>query len=343
MVTKFFAVTTRGLEAVSAEEIGGIEAVSITCIGYRRVEGSCDGRLAPLPGLRTVDDVFLEAARWREVTHTRDMLARFEREAEQLELVSLATACAELREVRQPPRFSVTASFVGKRNYTSNEIKAAVAAGVRAQYPWAYTEDDRSADLNIRVFIEHDTALVGLRLSKAPLHERPYKEVQRPGSLKPPVAAAMLRLGGVRPGMRVLDPCCGAGTILIEAGISGALPVGGDIEVEAVQAAWENASWAGVQTQIAAWDAGRLPLIDGSAEAIVTNLPWGRQIAIEQASDEFYAAASAEMERVLAAGGRIVALTGAAEHLVFSRLAMEKSVEISLYGQTPTIGVYWKG
>src|SRR5262249_7281388 len=36
-------------------------------------------------------------------------------------------------------------------------------------------------------------------------------------SLRPTVAAAMVRLAGIGPGMTVLDPFCGAGTILAEA------------------------------------------------------------------------------------------------------------------------------
>jgi 23S rRNA G2445 N2-methylase RlmL len=286
--------------------------------------------------------MFLEAARWGQVTHRRDMLKRFEAESQQLELRSLAAACAAIREVRETPMFSVSASFVGKRNYSSNEIKAAVAAGVSARYPWVYTDDDRSAELNIRVFIEHGLALVGVRLSRVPLHERPYKQVQRPGSLKPPVAAAMLMLGGVRPGMRVLDPCCGAGTILIEAGVMGALPIGGDIEVEAAAASRANFSNAAVRALMAVWDARRLPLDDESVDAIVTNMPWGRQVTIQPASDEFYATVCGEMERVLRPGGCIAALAVDSERLTFSRLALEQSVEISLFGQTPTIRLYHK-
>ena len=59
------------------------------------------------------------------------------------------------------------------------------------------------ADLNVRLFIEHETASVGLRLGQVPLQERRWKRAHRPGSLKPPVAAAMLRLAGLAPGQDV--------------------------------------------------------------------------------------------------------------------------------------------
>ncbi len=83
------------------------------------------------------------------------------------------------------------------------------------------------AELNVRLFIEHAEALVGLRLGATPLHRRSYKQAQRPGSLKPPVAAALLELLAPQPGERLLDPCCGVGTILVEAARRGGLARGG--------------------------------------------------------------------------------------------------------------------
>ena len=68
-----------------------------------------------------------------------------------------------------------------------------------------------------------------------------YKQENVPGSLKPTVAAALLSLAGVRPGTRVLDPCCGAGTILIEAEAVQAEGWGGDIDLQIVKAAQNNA------------------------------------------------------------------------------------------------------
>jgi tRNA (guanine6-N2)-methyltransferase len=47
-----------------------------------------------------------------------------------------------------------------------------------------------------------------------------------PGTLHLPVAAAMVRLAGVRPGDAVVDPCRGAGTVLVESPVPG---VGSDL------------------------------------------------------------------------------------------------------------------
>jgi 23S rRNA G2445 N2-methylase RlmL len=241
-----------------------------------------------------------------------------------------------LREVPQAPAFSVTASFVGKRNYGSEEIKGAVSEGIMSHHDWRYT-DDAAADLNVRVFIERETAFVGLRLGRRPLHEREYKKVHRAGSLKPPVAAAMLLLTGAAPGQSLLDPCCGAGTILVEAGKIGAAVCGGDIDLSAVSAARVNARAAGIAAGINVWDACVLPISDGSVERIVSNLPWGRQAPISGGLARFYRDLCAEMRRVLAPGGRIAVLTNAPQLMRFQDLRRDNQLEISLFGQTPTI------
>jgi tRNA (guanine6-N2)-methyltransferase len=125
------------------------------------------------------------------------------------------------RTIPQLPTVSVTANFVGRRKYSTEEIKQAVAKGVNERYRWVYSERFDQSDLNLRLFLDHDRAVMGLRLSPTPLHRRPYKQEHLPGSLKPTIAAALGVLGEVEPGQIVLDPFCGAGTILTEAAVVG--------------------------------------------------------------------------------------------------------------------------
>ncbi|MCC6804068.1 MAG: methyltransferase domain-containing protein [Anaerolineae bacterium] len=336
-MTNIFALTVRGLESVCAEEMAALPGVAIAETAYRRVAATGDGALDALLRLRTVDDLYLDAGTWTGIGHTRDMLAVLQWHAAQLELDAIAGQIASVRPLPPQPVFSITASFVGRRNYTTDEIKRTIAEGILSLYDWRYTPDDREADLNVRLFIEHETAYVGVRLGKHPLHERAYKAVERPGSLKPTVAAAMLRLAGADPGARLLDPCCGSGTIVIEGALLGAAAQGGDIDPEAVEAALANASAAGVEVAITQRDARVLPLPDRSIDCVVTNLPWGRQIAVDDALAGLYADVCSEIERVIAPGGRIVVLTSAPDYLVFRRLRQTGAVEISLFGQTPAI------
>jgi tRNA (guanine6-N2)-methyltransferase len=144
----------------------------------------------------------------------------------------------------------------------------------------------------------------------------------------------------VFPGRTLLDPCCGAGTILIEGALMGAVAMGGDSDPEAISAAHTNASAAGASVDIQTWDARALPLQDESVDRIVTNLPWGRQIVVDEPLERFYEDVCAEMERVLAPGGRIAVLTSTSQLLRFKHLRQQRAIEISLFGQNPTIALY---
>jgi 23S rRNA G2445 N2-methylase RlmL len=339
-VTRVFALATRGLEAICADEMAALPGVTIEQVAYRRVAATCSVPLAPLLGLRTVDDVFLDVAAWSGIVRQRSALGRLGELGAQLDLCQAATHCAEVRTVPRAPAFSITANFVGKRNYSTAEIKQACAEAIAAAHGWAYTPDDAGADLNVRVFIDHDVAFVGVRLGERPLHRRPYKQAHVPGSLKPPVAAAMLALAEVEPGMRLLDPCCGAGTILIEAAQIGAVAQGGDCDPVAVTAARANISAAGISADVREWDARALSLDDGVFERVVTNLPWGREVQVDAALEVFYRRVCAETRRVLAPGGRIAVLTSLPHLVIFPDLRRDVMLEISLFGQTPTVLIF---
>lgn len=336
-----FALTTRGIEHISADEIDALPNCTVDTVGYRRISATC-ADIRPLLDLRTVDDVFLLLAEWGNIDHTRAALRQIGHLSARFPLEEAVSVLGTLRPIASPPTFSITASFVGKRNYSTPEIKQACAKGIEASRHWQYHEDERETDLNIRIFMEHNRTWVGVRVAKRPLHERPYKQTHLPGSLKPPVAAAMVKLADVHTGMRVLDPTCGTGTILIEAALSGAVVIGGDIDIEAINVAKANALSANVPIDLRIWDAQKLPLADRSIDRVVCNLPWGRQIVVDDSLRHFYGQICGEIERVLGNGGRAVLLTSTPELVAFKVLRLDEQIEISVFGQNPSVMVFSK-
>jgi 23S rRNA G2445 N2-methylase RlmL len=332
--TPFFALTTRGLEFVSAQEIAASGAM-VTETAYRRVAGHIVDSPDRLLNLRTVDDVYMTLASWDDIGHQRSMLAVFTWQARQLELADAVDTLRRIRQIGDPVVFSVTASFVGKRNYSADEIKQAIADGIQDRYDWIYTSDDREADLNLRLFIEHHMAYVGVRLASHPLHERDYKTAQIAGSLKPSVAAALVLLADKKPGAELLDPFCGAGTILAEAMHLGYDAVGGDRSLEALAASQVNIP----DGTFVCWDAGGLPLRAEKFDAIATNLPWDRQIAVDDSLSALYRRAMSEIRRVIKPEGTAVLLTSTPDSLVHEGFTSIRQFEISLFGQTPTVTV----
>ena len=120
----------------------------------------------------------------------------------------------------------------------------------------------------------------------------------------------------------------------------GAAVQGSDLDIEAVKAARANSKAAGVHVRIEQWDARHVRLPDHSIDRIVTNLPWGRQVAVDDSLATFYREVCEEIERVVTQAGRVVVLTSAPQLLLFEALRCEQALEISLFGQRPTISVY---
>lgn len=124
-------------------------------------------------------------------------------------------------------------------------------------------------------------ATVALRIADRPAHRRAYKQATVPGTLHPPLAAAMVRLASVHSRGVVLDPCCGAGTLLVEAdrAAPGAVLVGVDRDPAALRAASVN----GPLVKWVRADAGRLPVPSGSVDRVLVNPPWSRQVPAQGA------------------------------------------------------------
>jgi len=151
--------------------------------------------------------------------------------------------------------------------------------------------------------------LAGVRLSDDALAQRTWKRAHLPASLKPTVARALVSLAALHHGQTVVDPMCGAGTILRECAeaVRGLRLLGGDLDSEQLDAARVN---AGKQSSLVRWDATKLPLRDGSVGVVITNPPYGRQHEAVAGLDRLYRRAMRESARVLRIGGRAVVLTG---------------------------------
>ena len=110
-----------------------------------------------------------------------------------------------------------------------------------------------------------------------PLHLRDYRVASRPGALHPPLARALALVAGDG---AFLDPCCGTGTVAIEAALAdpSRRVLGYDIDPGALAAACANARAARLPLPFAHADAAALPLRDASVDAAAANLPWERRV-----------------------------------------------------------------
>jgi len=317
--TRLFARTIHGLEHVAAQELRE-RGCTVLAVSPRQLVLRGPVSLLDQPP-RTVDDLF------------RLVLAAPDPGPTKPDLVGLSRLLAHTPlDVPAARLLSVSASTAGHRTYGRHDVEDTVGAVLASRLGAGYVSirDGRvppSGTVDWRVTIDSSGVHIGLRGgARPPLHRRPWKVASVPGTLHPPVAAAMVRLAGVRPGDLVVDPCCGAGTVLVESPGPGA---GSDIA--GVAAARVNAH----HRQNIAWstaDARRLPYPDASVDHIVTNPPWNRQVAANGTVAEFLR----EWRRVLRPGGRLTCLAPWPSLPGFRTLARHP---ISLFGQHPVITV----
>jgi tRNA (guanine6-N2)-methyltransferase len=209
-------------------------------------------------------------------------------------------------------RFRVVARQAGEHDYRRVDLKRTVERAMEERGDHTWRLDEQDADVELWVTLLGAELMVAVRLSDERMRHRDYKVAHRPGSLRPAVAAAMAWLSEPRDDDIVLDPFCGTGTILIERAHLGryAMLIGADRDPAAVRAALQNIGPRYKPIEIHGdWDAGAMPIGDGSVNKIVTNLPWGIRHGSHSENRRRYGDWMAEMKRVLAADGKMVVLS----------------------------------
>ena len=138
-------------------------------------------------------------------------------------------------------------------------------------------------------------------------HKKPFFY---PGAISPDIARALVNLCEIRTGDLVLDPFCGTGGILLEAGMIRARVLGIDVQESMVRGADLNLRSHGFEYQLASGDACNLPLKDGSIDAVVTDPPYGRSaVVMAKSVESLYRNALLEIYRVMKRRGHAVVVS----------------------------------
>jgi putative N6-adenine-specific DNA methylase len=115
---------------------------------------------------------------------------------------------------------SARASPLTSLNFAALRIKDAVCDALRASHGARPGVDTKNPDLPVALFVGPEHASLYVDLSGEPLFKRGWREDKGEAPLKETLAAALLAAAGWQGRAAdgpLLDPCCGAGTIAIEA------------------------------------------------------------------------------------------------------------------------------
>lgn len=143
--------------------------------------------------------------------------------------------------------------------------------------------DLENPDITIKVYIEDGKAFIcelieDINRSLFEKRRNQNRPFSSPVSLDPVLARVLVNLSGVRPGEHVLDPFCGTGGILIEAGLCGVGVHGLDVKDEMVSGSERNLEEYGIiNHDIRQGEVSRIDeVFQRDFDAIITDLPYGK-------------------------------------------------------------------
>jgi len=136
----------------------------------------------------------------------------------------------------------------------------------------------------------------------------PKKKIKtHPAMLKPKLARILINLTGAK--KQLLDPFCGTGSILIEAGVLGLKPIGSDIEKKMIWYSQLNTKHFKIKAKLKQLDATQLETgykLD-SIESIACDPPYGKSSTLAgKKMEELYPNFLKSANKVLKTGGRVV-------------------------------------
>ncbi|MGF1578148.1 MAG: methyltransferase [Gemmataceae bacterium] len=349
-----YGMTHLGLEPIASEELSEDFGAEVKRTSPGIVVFRVDDITKSLLKVRTTEDIFLLGWGSDQLTFRAADLRKIQKwTAEDVKWDRLLQIHHTIRpKPSGKPTYRLVAQMTGKHGYRRVDALKALAKGLGGKLPSSWKHAEENASIEIWLTIHGRTAVCGVRLSDRTMRHRKYKQDHMPASLRPTMAAAMVRMSGAKVGDRVLDPMCGAGTILAEhlcnytRDTEATFDVlGGDIELEPLRNTKANLKQF-PEIPLALWDGTRLPLQSKWADYIISNPPFGKQIGKPEEIGDLYFRMVVEYHRVLKNSGKAVLLVS--DFPLLKRAAnarswqCERNLDVKVLGQRGSISVWRK-
>ena len=232
---------------------------------------------------------FLESQNIQEKASRKDRLAETEADPSQLKRLALThEVCRKICEtslerpdidLEADTSFAVRAKNLGEEDVDTKDVERELGDILQS--------DESSVDLEnpdkvFRAYIIGDIMILGEQVQSIDRslfrqrrnQDRPFSS---PVSLDPVLARVLVNLSEAEFGEYLLDPFCGTGGILIEAGLCGIGVKGLDIQDEMVEGTQENLEKYGILNhEIRQGDISELDSLFKDYSAVVSDLPYGK-------------------------------------------------------------------
>jgi len=211
MKLELIATATFGLEAVVKREIQDL--------GYRIIKSE-DGKITYMGDERAIvrSNLWLRSA-------DRVLLKMAEFKALEFEDLFQQTKAVAWEELIPPDgKFTVTGTSVKSKLHSvpacQSIVKKAIVERLREYYCIDHFEETGAA-YTVKATLLKDNVTLTVDTSGPGLHKRGYRVRDVAAPMKETLAAALVQLSFWKEGRLLLDPCCGSGTIPIEAAMIG--------------------------------------------------------------------------------------------------------------------------
>lgn len=325
----YMATTAPGLEKITLSEMQSkLTNIEISAQLRGRILFATSDSLEKLFRLKCIDNLYSYIGCFQAGPHKMD-LARITQSVQQLEIEQVLLRFPGYHSAM---RAIVSASRSGHHTYSRFDAAAAALVGLVESYNFQLGTTENH-ELAFRLDIMDTDAYLSIKLTPPSFRFRGNTREFSPAALRPSIAHALVWLSQPHPEDTFLDPFCGSGTIVAERACYPAVSIMAlDISHEAVSIARQNTPYP---VEIKWGDACKMNVPSTSIQKIVTNLPWGKQIQIENVG-ELYMNFLAEARRILHPGGKLIALTDREEELTRAckknSLHCSREYTISLHG-----------
>ncbi len=241
LVNEFFAVCAPGIEPILHAEVRALKlARHERQVGGVQFAGTLQDAWRANLELRTAIRVLLRVARFPA--------------ADEAQLAAGVEALDWTRWLRPEGTLRVDArsrdSALSHTLFVEQRTKDAVCDALRGRFGVRPSVDMEDPDLGIHIHLFRDRCTVLVDTSGNSLHKRGWRRFQGRAPLAETFAAAMVLASGWNRRAPLIDPFCGSGTILVEAGL-----IAGDVAPGSFREQFGFERWPGHDA--AAWSALR--------------------------------------------------------------------------------------
>ena len=205
---KWIASAAFGMGGLTGRDLKrlGAEDVRVLNVGGAEFSGTLESAMKANLWLRCADHISLVVGEFPARS--------FEELFEGIRRIEWADYLA--RDSAFPVRARCVKSVLMSQTDTQKIVKKAVVEKLKGAYGVSWFEET-GATVQIDVSIRGDVATVSLDASGEPLSRRGYRTWNGEAPLRETLAAALILTSGWHPWQPLYNPCCGTGTLLIEA------------------------------------------------------------------------------------------------------------------------------